>query len=390
MTQAWQEEYEKLTQFISGNPEIKIGSSVIRIPQDFRPEFQRMFESVRTALIKETYNEFLNKAELLRDNYVKIEEEVTRTLRLEKISLAGSLQLFLHDPLKQLISVLYNPLFDLLKGKINLKEFQENAAKSIEVAFAPLYRSGYDKWITLNLVKLLQANSLLRIDNDDATDEEIWSDAVAIRRPVPAPKQSNTLSFERPVDVRFIIPDLIIQSAMTRGYISFRSEINRALTTATDVSDEIEWLTRKAVGELDSNINLVYASTNPESLCLVSDHFNIGRPELIIQSIALLETYSKERIEKTKLCHQQLKPRLGTFVVLNEEAPAQLYAEFNQQKAIVNKVDEQNKQKTEHDSSIHLLNTGLDESKLEPILQVLNPIKKKEELNPTTRYREGN
>lgn len=351
MSNKWRQVYTELTDLIAEHSEVEIGASVVRIPESVRPEFYRLFETVRTVLVEEKSPDLLSKARVLSESYTKVEEEVMKLLGLESVSTSPSLHRFLHDPIDQLIRGLFNPLFDLLKGRIDVEKYEEGASRNIEASFRPLYQSGYEKWIALSLVKLLEANKSFQVIIEDVSVEDVLKSGGLVEERVPAPEESKALSFKHDLEVGFIVPDIIVHSARVDRYIALSSEIGTAVATASDASEKREWLPLDSVVDLGSGITLVYVDDNPEELSLVADAQKICRPDLIIECMGLKELYEKERLDKVKLHHNSLKPRLGTYIVSKEPVP------------------EQEPEKQEVD--IHILSVGFDQSKLKPIISAL-------------------
>jgi len=117
MSNSWQKAYSGLKEYIAGNPKIEIGKNVIAIPGDVRPEFYRVFDTVRVAFLKEKFQTLLDEAIPLSKNYAEVGQEVTKSLGLADIKVSASLNWFLNDPVNGLIRLLFDPLFNLLKGK---------------------------------------------------------------------------------------------------------------------------------------------------------------------------------------------------------------------------------------------------------------------------------
>ncbi|MBN1369835.1 MAG: hypothetical protein JW954_06330 [Dehalococcoidaceae bacterium] len=371
MHQTWKEEYLKLSSFVADSTEIKISSTVTRIPENCRDEFFALFEKVRIAFVIERFPELLNKAELLRHHYSREKNQLTSMLKLEKVTLNGSLELFLSDPMKRFIHDIHTPLMDLLKGSITEEEFETISDNSLETDFITLYNAGYDKWTMLALSRILGADSLHQVVLEEAAEEEIYGSIGFVGRYVPAPQIATVLSFERPVEVKFIVPDLIIHSQVAERYIALRSEVKWALVVATNPSETIDWMERKPLGDIDPNIILLYSNQNPENLRLVTDRLNIARPEIIIQSVALPHNYSIEKYEKLKLLHEQLNPVSGTFLAFNDEIPAFISAEPVIEEPSLQPAGNSNLPPLDRFRKIHILNTGFDESGIKCIVDAL-------------------
>jgi hypothetical protein len=121
----WRQEYTRLTDFIAEKPEIKIEDKRVRLPENVRPEFYRLFNSTRKKLVAEKLPSLSAEAEILSENYQKSEKEVINLLGLEEITMATTIHTFLHSPMDAVIRALFNPLFDLLKGRKTLKAWSK-------------------------------------------------------------------------------------------------------------------------------------------------------------------------------------------------------------------------------------------------------------------------
>jgi len=354
MLNSWQEEYQRLTDFVARKPQVDITESVVTISGDVRPEFYRLFNTVRAAFIEEKLSDLFNEATTLSENYTKAEQEVTELLGLDDILIATSLCKFLHNPRDGLIRGLFDPLFDLLKGKINTKTFEQGVSRNIEASFRNSYRLGYKKWLALSLVKLLEADRNLEVSVPSLylgpRDGERGSSTSDEEHPVPLPKESKHLTFKHEQSSTLTVPDFIVHSAKINRYFALRSEFRTgAVWTASNASEHREWYPLDCVVALRLGSTLIYVADNPEEISLVADAKKICRPDLIIEFREQKDWYEKEELEKVKLHHNVLKPRLGTYIVTREQVPnaGQL------------------------GDGIHILTVGFDQSKLEPIISSL-------------------
>ncbi len=355
MLNSWQEEYQRLTDFVARKPQVGIAESVVTIPRDVRPEFYRLFDTVRVAFIEEKLSDPFNEAATLSQNYLKAEQEVTELLGLDDILIATGLRRFLRDPRDGLIKGLFDPLFDLLKGKINAEAFEQGVSRNIEASFRDFYRLGYKKWLALSLVKLLEADRSLEVSVPSLylgpQDGERGSSVSDEEHPVPPPKELKHLSFKHEQSSTLTVPDFIVHSAKINRYFALRSEFRAAAAvwTASNASEHREWYPLDCVVALRLGSTLIYVADNPEEISLVADAEKICRPELIIECREQKDWYEKEGLEKVKLHHDILKPRLGTYIVSREQVPD------------VGQLGD----------SIHILTVGFDQSKLEPIISSL-------------------
>lgn len=142
-----------------------------------------------------------------------------------------------------LIRGLFDPLFDLLKGKIDAEAFEQYASRDIEATFGDLYRLGYEKWVALSLVKLLEADKTFNVTPPKPEFGEVDDEDVPIGREeaVPPPQEARNLSFEHERFYSFIVPDFIIHSTKINQYVAIRTELGKAVSTAQNVSEKREW-----------------------------------------------------------------------------------------------------------------------------------------------------
>ena len=377
MRSNWRQVYSELTDFIAGYPEIKIGTSVIRIPANYSSEFYSLHAKTRTVFMEEKIPDLLEDSQVLSKNYIKVEEEVTRLLGLQGVFTAPTLDRFLHNPIDQLIKELFNPLFSLLKGQIGIEKYEAVALQNIETSFKSLYRSGYEKWIILSLVELLKADKAFKVIPEEVTEDDTLRHGGFIDYKIPAPEESTSISFRREVEVGFIVPDLLIHSAVADLYFSFTSEIIKALAVATNPSNKREWLPGDSAVVFESGIILIYVDENLEDLPLVTDSKRTCRADLIIECREQKDWYEKEGLDRVKLHHNKYKPRLGTYVVTIEPVPEQVHTDLVSEKVLMEAASAQGpahtgKQEVENnDSQIHLLTVGFNQTKLEPVINAL-------------------
>lgn len=354
MLNSWQEEYQRLTDFVARKPQAKITESVVTISGDVRPEFYRLFDAVRVAFIEEKLSDLFNDATTLSENYTKAEQEVTELLGLDDILIATSLHRFLDNPRDGLIRGLFDPLFDLLKGKINAKAFEQGVLRNIEASLRNSYRLGYKKWLALSLVKLLEAERSLEVSVPTLYLGPRYGERGYFKsddeHPVPPPKESKHITFKHEQSSTLTVPDFIVHSAKINRYFALRSEFRAGATwTASNASEHREWYPLGCVVNLRLGSTLIYVADNPEEISLVADAEKICRPDLMIECREQKDWYEKEELEKVKLHHDVLKPRLGTYIVSREQGPD------------VGQLGD----------GIHILTVGFDQSKLKPIINSL-------------------
>jgi len=151
----WKNEYARLREYIAAHSEIIITKSEISIPQPVRDEFYRIFDDIRMAIAAKHLDALPVKARTLSEHYTRIEKEAAELLGVKKIGMPIDLDVFLHNPEEGLIRAVYNSLFNLIQGKTDESEFERLAEESASAYVTELFRLGYERWVGLELVKLL-------------------------------------------------------------------------------------------------------------------------------------------------------------------------------------------------------------------------------------------
>jgi len=370
---SWYQAYRKLSDFVTEHPEIDVGASRVIMPNNARPEFYRLFNNVKDVFVENNFTG-LQEARSLSKEYVKVEMEVIKLLELEKISIKAHLQRFLHDPLDELIRELSDSLFDLLKGKIDIETFEARALSNMGVSFRDLYHLGYEKWVALSLITLLEADKLfhvtvrkLRFDYD-----RLFAGVSSAKEDVSVPIESKCLSSNHPLATTLIVPDFIVHSARLNRYFALRSEMGTPLMTAQNTIESREWYPLDSIRAFASGLTLVYLADKPEEVSLIADTEKICRPDLIIKCEENEDWHDGERMEKIKLQHNALNPILGTYIVSREPIPEQVYEKATQEEALVSTPAEKKPEQTNtKQADIHILSVGFDKLKLQPVINQL-------------------
>ncbi len=377
MSEEWRQAYTNLTDFVIEHPEVEIGASRITLPESTRPEFYRFFNAARTSFIGSNFPEFSTKATILSQNYLQVEQDIIRLLGLEDISMDDYLIKFLRDPIDQLKTGLFNPLFDLLQAKVDIETLEKYALKDIKTTFEPLYQSGYKIWVALSLVKLLEAARLFQVTLPPAKNgsgRDLREFLIRPKWQVPSPVESSCLSFEQvlrqqPCPVTLIVPDLIVYSSILKRYFALRLEMGKAISYASDFSERREWYSFGSVLAFESRFILVYTADNPVDIALVADGTKICRPDLIIECKTQKGWYQSKGLDEIMLHHGTLKPVFGTYIVSEEPVPGQACKEMALEMTSRYFSSEQGAE--ERGAGIHLLTASFDQLRLEPIVKAL-------------------
>ena len=374
MAKEWRQAYNNLTHFVAEHHDIEIGASQITIPEGVRPEFYRLFNIVRTSFIENNFSNLCNRAAVMSKSYTKVEQEITELLRLEDVSFEDSLRKFLTDPMDELKTRIFHPLFELLQVKVDIEAFENNTLQSIKNSFGPLYQSGYKLWVSFSIVNLLEAAKLYQVALPKLQKTCGKDLREIISRPifqVPPPIESRQLSFKQvmrrlPWPVNFIVPDLIVYSDKYKRYFSLNLQMGNTISDASELSENRVWYPKKSISNFKPGFILAYTADNPEEIALVADRQKICRPDLIIECQAQEGWYQSGELDEIKLHHDTLKPIRGTYIVTEEAISEKVRQDIE---FISPPANEQGSK--EQDAGIHLITTGFDQLNLEAIIEAL-------------------
>jgi len=326
MVAMWRQIYKELNGFVMGHPEIKIGENTISIPRKVKSEFYHLFDKMRTTFVEENFPNELREAECLSKKYTEVKTELIKMLELDCIYTLADLDRFLQDPRDQLARELFDLTFNLLRRKVSIEAFTRRALQCINESLPNLLRSGYQKWVELSLVRLLNPKRVFRIPLRQPAPTEIMKYLPTHKEPVPSPEETRCLSLDRTMVPILIVPDFIVYSAEIHRYVAFKSKLGPALWFAAGYADKREWILLSSIEErvYPKPDIVIYVDESPEDISLIADAERICRPDLVIMFMErddLLEA----RADKATLYHQILKPKQGTFVVSRNPIPKKMF-----------------------------------------------------------------
>jgi hypothetical protein len=373
MTDHFRQAYDELKDFIAGHPEIEIGDSVIGIPESVRSEFYEKFNAARTAFVEERFPDLLRRANTLAENYLGVQSKVADLLAFEDPQTAAGVRRFLDNPTASLSRELFDPLFDLLRGRNDIDAFADSVTKRIEELFPALFRGGYEKWVELSLMSLMNADKAFRVDVRQLyPGERAKSAAQAPLHEVPRPFESGSFLFTQPRDAIFAVPDFIVHSARLNQCIGIRTDFKAGLYNALNPSHDRQWdpVNPQILRFLNSGLSLIYRSEQPESIALVSDVGAFCRPDVILWCVNPASLTQNEAFENALLYDSCLKPLKGIYVIACGPWPnrdSQLPDPESEKLELL--------QQAGGDSErIHVLIVGFDSANLLPILNDLMDI----------------
>jgi hypothetical protein len=364
MSSNFRQEYAALTDFIVHHPEIEIGESVVSIPGEVRSEFYDLFNAVRDAFVDEKFPAYLSEAALLSEQHCKAVEGVSNLFFLEdEPAVVSGVQRFLLDPKGELTRELFDPLFDLLKGRESIDGFEKKASYLLEGLFPPVFRGGYEKWAILSLVALLEVDNAFRVDARNL-GSAVRANLVkhATMDEVPLPTESISFLFSQPRNVIFAVPDLIVHSSRLNRFVGIRSEFGEGIFKAWNPSPRREWqpINTDLLILLECGLTLIYAAEQAEDIALVADATCICRPDLILWCVDTGSMSREEALEKMTHANSLFQPAKGSYIIANHPWPEPSEsADIDQQAPI---------------TGIQILSVGYDQSNLMPVVEALaNP-----------------
>jgi|WetSurMetagenome_2_1015567.scaffolds.fasta_scaffold13495_5 hypothetical protein len=370
MSDTFRQAYAALTDFIAHHPEIEIGETVTSIPGEVRPQFYNLFNAAREAFVEEKFPAFMSEAAMLWEQYRKAEESAANLFSLEEPAMASAIHSFLRNSQESLTRELFDPLFDLLKGRESVESFEEKAGSQIARLFPAVFRGSYEKWVILSFVSLLDVDKVLRVESRGLSPGERAKPAAqAPLDDVPIPAESASLLFSQPRSAIFAVPDLIVHSSRLNRFIGIRSEFSEGLYNAWNPSTKRDWypIDTDMLILLESGLTLIYAAEDADDLALVADAQNICRPDLILWCIDTRSLDKKEALEYMVKANSLFHPTNGSYIIANYPWPEAAEPSEPSQSPVTEQQEPAADQTQAAD--IKIINAGYDQSSLAPIAE---------------------
>ena len=305
---SWKRQYKLLCDYISENPEIVLEKSEVSIPEDLRDEFYNRFDAVRRALVEDCFDTLPVDVEALRDHFIQTEKEIIGTLRLDRILMPTDLYSFLHNPNEGLIRVLYNRLFDVLQGKIDVDEFEKNAVNDLQSASAHLFRLGYEWWAALALIKQLDPDEAFAVDFD------------AEYKPILC--ELKEICFGRQAHHPTLrIPEFVIHSRRIDRYVAIKMALAREIDSFV-VRFKPPVRPKKKTGDtssaLDSRVMVLFFLPSTEKIPVLADIYEctLHNPDWMVECVTVNEYTDASALDEVERHLNLLKPKLGTCLLL--------------------------------------------------------------------------
>jgi hypothetical protein len=354
MNSNWQNTLNELKEYIAVNSEVVMKHDTVAIPEGLKPEFYRLFDKVRLEIVQAKLGELLDRAQELSSNYIAIEETICKRhkekdlpqrkqidaikktlsspferfrdrlgfggFKFDEITLDDELRIFLLDPPKALSRVLYEPLFDLLKGKIEFSDFELAIKEKLPAAFRQLYHSGYEKWAILNLLKSFRIGTAYEAINPVITRRQIMKQNIAHivkSAEPPALKQTKVLMLKSTWDIHALCEsDLILKPLNKKVFVGIKSGFKRGASDITHGKTLRPTLPFNSVVSLQQDMPLLlYVGDRSSDVSIVAGNTVFLRPDIVIQCRENEDLWNNAEIERVALVHNALQPLIGTFLI---------------------------------------------------------------------------
>ncbi len=358
MPAKWRRSFRQWRDFARAHPEIKIAPQTVSVPRDLKSAFYGLFNETRAAFLRACLPRLRAEVEALAGAIREARRRVLERLGLEEIVMSSELAHFLEDPTDRLVREMFDPLFDLLKGGVDVGEFEATTARRIKSLYEDLYRLSFQKWVMLALVDLTGADENFAVEAPLLEMSARGPTVDLNLKPLPKPRASKRLSLVKQNMAALVVPDLIIHSAEVDGYLSFCSALDEAvlasdvLWTAAEVDAARQWRpTRLWRGTLGLSWAVAaYVDDALDRTALVADSHRLARPEVVIEFSGPEEDVA-EAFQRAALYRDELEPKRGVFVVSPKKvSPSQAQP---------------------LDEGLILIEANLDESRLAPLAQAL-------------------
>jgi hypothetical protein len=336
MEDNWQSAYSRLQDFVVTHPSIVIDASCVVLPDEVRPEFYRLFDAVRSRFIEGRYPASLQKADELALHFRDISASLKASGVIESVEASSDCQPFLDDPRRVLQSLLFDPLFDVLKGKTDVTGFGNTASHLLNDAFQAYLKEGYQRWATLALISSFQPDKIWRGQN--ATYEPSPASSEGDSFPggpdeePPVPIETNRLYFDKNSYCNFLVPQVILHSQPLNKFVSFGTDLFEPRRKSPVLGASMEWLRlidikQKVSGRFWPDMAL-YFGDQAENLSLIADCYHVARPDVLIEFMEEESWYLTSRIESVIEHYKMFRPRHGSYVIcygaLTEDAGNQI------------------------------------------------------------------
>ncbi|MCL2679806.1 MAG: hypothetical protein FWF18_05995 [Dehalococcoidia bacterium] len=330
MPAAWIQALSELEDFISATPEVQITNEVVTLPDSVRPQFYRYFNNVRAAFIAEKFSVEIEQARELAVHFGAARETMCQKLELEDIEIGSRMRQFFETPGVCLERLLFDPLFEVVKHKLEKDQFEKRSTDAINELFTNLFHTGYNLWVTMSIINAVDPSAAFIVPMPDNRTEPDLTDAEHVPggglARVPALEKPVKVSFEHIPFTALLVPRIIVHSRKLACFLSFRTDYHDVYRRDDSFKDPGKWtntidLWRKyGKNDLWPDIG-IYIGTSADELSLVADYSHVVKPQLLVESMDRVDWHEK-RVPAVNRHHEISQPPAGGFVVCREPVDA--------------------------------------------------------------------
>jgi len=379
MTQNWKEAYGRLEEFVKANPRIRIEQRVTVIPAESRDEFYALFDEARLAFVGEKMPTVWNEAHQLSAGYLAAAGSL-KVPGVTGIKTTPELDRLLTDPARGLVRPLFNPLFDLLKGKLSHQEFEFGAQEAVGLYIGQLLKQGYQKWVILSLAGLVGPDRVSDMPWDDIHEHcfELQPDQKRgfTEYSVPRPRDAGQITLGHEGEgPSFLLADIIVHSPHSGLWITLADDLTDASWAAKNPTTARQWLTLRSKGQDQKPLAywpdmVAYVDPRVENIGLIGDFSSLLRPDVIIECFTSPDWYRQGGLARVRRDHERFQPIRGTFIVSRYPVPQEAHAELAPAPAAEAAEGEAAEAPVQ---DIFILEAGYEAPRLAPVLEALMP-----------------
>lgn len=314
-TEKWKQEFDALNNLTAAHPEIRIDPWEVSIPQEFRDDFYRQFDRIRSAVVQEHFASLPLDVDSLCRNYTLEETSAVERLGLDGIWIPADLLNFLHDPRVGLSRALYNRLFELVQGKINPADFERLAGADLGAAIVDLFRLGYEPWAALVLMRALEPDRIYGVELDEDSK--------------PIPGELKEIAFGRQFHhVAMRIPEFILHSGRLDRNVAVKMPLAREVETYY-IPVEPPVKPKKRTGDtsyaLDRRMMFLSFVDDLDKIPVFADIHKrtIQGPDLTVEFIMRRDLEDPDTVQGYRRRVEIMKPRLGGCLVVMDPLEAE-------------------------------------------------------------------
>ena len=340
----YQEAYQALQDYIANEPSIEISDSCVMVPKEVHPELNKRIDAFKYAYIQDQYADVIRFGEELQAKLLPLKASFQELSGLTIGTDYPELSWFLEDPTKGLGRMISNQTRDVVYKRIAFEEYENRCKRVLNSTVKMVKHFGVMRFIEFSLMlKYAPTKSywVPVVDNieDNCLGEGHENPGLHVGN-VPFTMQNNIVNFNSNPFISFNVPNYILKNDSKPYYLGFKDNIVEAEWTAKGLDTELEFIsitelkarynlsnsrpdmTKKGSYEMDAVLPslLIYADTSAEKIRLVADYVSILRPTICVELVEE-DILTDERLAHIIRQNEALRPKLGTYVVFNGEAP---------------------------------------------------------------------